>query len=314
MPQRETADAIADAACEWAARLDRGLSQGEQAELELWLDGDSRRVGALARSRALMHHAETALAGRAPIQASATRLFATRRGLLAGGGALAASLGAGLWLATKPRPIVSAVGEIRRVSLDDGSSVTLGADTRIIPQLSAARRLVELVAGEAFFDITPDAARPFVVLAQGMQVQASAAAFGLRQIAGTPASVLVERGSAQVRTRDGGAVWLQASDRMALADPTAPLVERLTPDAVQRGLAWRVGQLAFENEPLARVAAGFRRYGPVRIEIDDPALAREPVTGLFSASDPKGFAIAIAASLGARVRIEGDVVHLERAR
>jgi transmembrane sensor len=152
-----------------------------------------------------------------------------------------------------------------------------------------------------------------VVLAQGLRVQTEAAAFGLRVIAGVAPSVLVERGRAQVRTRDGQDVLLQASERLAQVDASAPLVERLTPDAVQRGLAWRVGQLAFESEPLARVADSFRRYGPVRIEIDDPALAREPVTGLFSASDPKGFATAIAASLGVRARIEGDVVHLERA-
>jgi len=313
MPQRETADAIAEAASDWAARLDRGLSQAEQVELEDWLDGDSRRVGALARARALMHHAETALTESAPMQASARRLLTTRRGLLAGGAAMAASLSAGLWVATRPTVVVSEIGEIRRVSLEDGSSVTLGADTRIIPRLSSAERLVELIAGEAFFDTTPDEARPFVVLAQGMRVQTEAAAFSLRVIAGAAPSVLVERGRAQVQIGDGQGVLLQASERMALVDASAPLVERLTPDAVQRGLAWRVGQLAFENEPLARVADSFRRYGPVRIEIDDPALAREPVTGLFSASDPKGFAVAIAASLGVRARIEGDVVHLERA-
>jgi transmembrane sensor len=315
MPERETADAIAEAASDWAARLDRGLSQAEQDTLENWLDGDSRRVGALARARALWSHAETALIGQTPSTPSHGRLNATRRGLLTGGAALAASLGgAGLWFATRSRPIVSNLGEIRRVSLEDGSSVTLGAETRILPRFGPAERAIELLAGEAFFDITPDAVRPFVVVADSIRVQTSAAAFGLRLIAGAPAAVLVERGQARVRVSDGHDALLQASERLILSQAGAPRLETLTPDAVQRGLAWRVGQLAFENEPLAAVADGFRRYGPVRIEIDDPELAREPVTGLFSASDPKGFAVAIAASLGARARIEGNVVRLERVR
>jgi transmembrane sensor len=309
MSQRETADAIAEAASDWAARLDRGLSQAEQAELEHWLEGDSRRVGALARARALLCHAGTALGEKTP---PVMRVIANRRGFLATGGALAASVGAGLWIATRPQPIISEVGEIRRVSLEDGSSVTLGADTRIVPRFSAKERLVELIAGEAFFDITTDAARPFVILTEGLRVQTSAAAVSLRRIAGSAPSVLVERGRASVRTPIGDVVTMAASDRMTMLG--TPKVERLTPTAVQRDLAWRVGQLAFENEPLSRVVDSFRRYGPVRIEIDDPALAREPVTGLFSASDPKGFAVAIAASLGARARVEGDVVHLERVR
>lgn len=316
MPERETADAIAEAASDWAARLDRGLSQAEQSELELWLDGDTRRVGALARARALWVHAETALVDQPPDAAASATLsrvrgLTTRRGLLAGGGALAASVGAAVWSAGRPRPVVSEVGEIRRVSLDDGSSVTLGADSRILPRFSPAERMIELIAGEAFFDVTPDAARPFLVLARGLRIQTSAAAFSLRLIEGVPTGVLMERGTTSVRAV-GQAMLLQASDRLTLPEAGTPSLERLTPDAVQRGLAWRVGQLAFENEPLEEVAASFRRYGPVRIEIADPSLAREPVTGLFSASDPKGFATAIAASLGARARIEGDVVRLER--
>lgn len=311
MSQRETADAIAEAASDWAARLDRGLSQAEQAELEHWLEGDSRRVGALARARALLCHAGTALGEKtSPVM----RVIANRRGFLAAGGALAASVGAGLWIATRPQPIISELGEIRRVSLEDGSSVTLGADTRIVPRFSARERVVELIWGEAFFDITTDAARPFVILTEGLRVQTSAAAVSLRRIAGSAPSILVERGGAFVRPKVGGVVAMAASDRLVLSDRGQAKMERLTPAAVQRDLAWRVGQLAFENEPLSRVVDSFRRYGPVRIEIDDPALAREPVTGLFSASDPKGFAVAIAASLGARARVEGDIVHLERAR
>ena len=57
---RETAQSIDEAAAVWTARLDRGLTESEQTELEEWLSGDSRRMGALARARAIWAHADRA--------------------------------------------------------------------------------------------------------------------------------------------------------------------------------------------------------------------------------------------------------------
>lgn len=319
MSSRETADTIADVASDWAAKLDRGLSRTEQETLELWLDGDARRVGALARARALWSHAETALADRAPtarheIRRETRRPTLDRRGLLAGGGAaLAAGVAGAAWLGGRARAIDSGIGEIRRIALEDGSSVTLGASTRILPRFGPSERLVKLIGGEAFFDITTDAARPFVVLAKGLRIRTDATAFGLRAIEGLPVSVLVERGGALVEGEGLSPIRMAANERLVLTPASSPRLDTLAPDAVQRGLAWRAGLLAFDNQPLAEVAASFHRYGPVRIQVDDPVLAREPVTGLFSASDPKGFARAIALSLNARAVISGDTVRLERS-
>ena len=73
-------------------------------------------------------------------------------------------------------------------------------------------------------------------------------------------------------------------------------------------MAWQNGQIAFEGETLAQAAAEFARYSDTRIVIDDPALAKEEIAGLFKATDPVGFAQTIAISLNAHARIgEGEV-------
>lgn len=312
MHDRETAETIDDAASEWAARIDRGLSGTEQEALDAWLAVDTRRIGALARARALWVHAERA----ARVESELRQGLLNRRRLLAGGAtALAATL-AGVLVVPRllgdSGELASGIGETRRVTLEDGSAVTLGPGTRLRRSFDTARRLIELVSGEAFFEVAQDARRPFVVLAGQLTMRALESAFGVRAIEGVPLAVIVSTG--KVRVGAGGVERvLESNMRLDASAPGATArVTRLEPDALQRSLAWREGMLAFEGDMLASVAKQFDRYGAARIVIADPVLAREPITGSFAANDPRGFARAIAASLGARVAIEGDTIRLSR--
>ncbi len=60
---------------------------------------------------------------------------------------------------------------------------------------------------------------------------------------------------------------------------------------MHRQIAWQSGQFAFEGETLAQAVTEFARYSDIRIVIEDPALAREEIAGLFKATDPVGFAL-----------------------
>jgi transmembrane sensor len=81
---------------------------------------------------------------------------------------------------------------------------------------------------------------------------------------------------------------------------------------VTRELSWRVGRLTFEGETLEAAAATFARYSSIHIEIDDPTLAKETVTGVFVSNDPIGFSKAVALSLGLRAAVKDDAVKLSR--
>jgi len=75
-----------------------------------------------------------------------------------------------------------------------------------------------------------------------------------------------------------------------------------------------VAACATETAYRPATGSGFYRtgYSDTRIEIRDPALAREPVTGLFAASDPVGFSRAVAQVFDARLQRDGDTVVLSR--
>jgi transmembrane sensor len=317
MTDRETADTIDDAAADWAAKLDRGLGDGEQDALDDWLSTDVRRIGALARARAIWLHAEAGLARSdqpvAAVQREAPALL-TRRRMIVGGIAAASAGVAVIPLLRGGSTLSSGIGEVRKIGLEDGSTVTLGADTRIRYAFGASRRLITLLGGEAFFEVAQDPLRPFVVMAEQLTMRAVSAAFGVRMLDSLPLAVIVAQGRLRVAGRPP--MILDANMQVSLAGPGedgAMRVARLEPEALQRSLAWRDGMLAFQGETLAAATAQFRRYTPVRFEIADPALARETITGMFAANDPKGFARAIAPSLNARAEIADDRVRLSPA-
>ncbi len=326
---------IDDIAADWAARLDaRPLSATEQAELDAWLAQDPRCLGAFARARAVM----VPLAAPRP----ATRSLPSRRALLwGGGGAIAAGITGAATVAihppaARPRRFESLLGEIRHIPLDDGSRITLNTDSALSVEFSATRRLVRLLRGEAYFEVAKAHDRPFIVSGPFVQVRTVGTAYNVRltdphtmQVDLTSGRVALENPpSPLMRSLQGltggwpasddlSPVFMEAGHRatITLSDASNKMlisIEAVADDALARGLAWRDGQIAFENTSLAEAAAEFARYSPRRLVIADPALAHSHISGLFATTDPAGFAKACALSLGAHVRNEDDNIVLYR--
>jgi len=325
MAERETSRFIDETAADWIARLDRGLSEEETQALATWLSGDARRRGALLRAGAVSMLSESAQALGPqfdPARFAAPRPrrspAVSRRRLLAwtgAGGALAASAAVLGVAVPAAGAITTGLGEVRLVTLEDGSTVMLNTQSSVRVRYNDSVRRVELRYGEAYFTIVRDARRPFFVDVTGTPLRATRGAFRVRKLDGKPLDVLVDQGD--VALGRSSPVVVKANTRLILAagaggGAAAPRLQAISPDLVTRELAWREGKIAFEGERLDQAAAEFARYSKTRIEIRDPALASEPVTGLFSASDPLGFSRAIAEVFGAQVEQRRDAVVLSR--
>lgn len=338
---RPSAANLDDIAAGWAARLDaRPLTADEQVELDAWLATDPRCLGAFARARAVM----IPLGAPHPVTASpvAARPLLSRRALLwTGGGAIAAGI-AGMAAVTVERPaprirrFESLIGEIRHIPLDDGSHITLNTDSALTVEFSPTRRLVRLLRGEAYFEVAKAPDRPFIVMGPFVQVRTVGTAYNVRlhdtqtlQVDLTSGRVALENppsplmqslqaatGGWPAGTDDLSPVFMDAGHRATITLPTDRKmlisIETLETDMMARGLAWRDGQLAFENASLAQAAAEFARYSPRRLLIPDPDLAGRHISGLFATTDPEGFARAAALSLGAHVKSEDDHIVLYR--
>lgn len=225
----------------------------------------------------------------APVSTDRLReLRAARRARLAGGAAvvLLAVLGTSLiqpgLLQRLQADHVTAIGEIRSVILPDGSRATLNTDTALRLSFDSGRRQVELLRGEAYFDVVPMPKRPFVV--QGDRL--SATALGTRytvRVGGNDRrpEVAVEAGRVAVATA-GTQVELKAGDEASLAADGRLTLSR--PNVAEQ-TAWKDGKLVFSDRPLSEVLATLGRYRRGRIVVLDTRAASQHVSGVFDASD-----------------------------
>lgn len=84
------------------------------------------------------------------------------------------------------------VGEQRIVRLEDGTRVSLNSDTEVEVWFAKTQRHVVLERGEAYFEVTHDRHRPFIVKAGNHDVTAVGTAFMVRYDNGDTAVTLVE--------------------------------------------------------------------------------------------------------------------------
>jgi transmembrane sensor len=177
------------------------------------------------------------------------------------------------------------VGEVRAITLEDGTRIDLNTDTVIAVQYSQAERRVVLLRGEAFFDVAKNPQRPFVVESELLSATAIGTHYAVRaRSSSQPQQVQVEEGRVAVQGPRDAAVL--ASGDAAILDAEGALnVGRAD---VANETAWRDGKLVFSGIPLHDVLETLSKYRYGRIVIVDDAAANEKVSGVFDLKDTDG--------------------------
>ncbi len=174
---------------------------------------------------------------------------------------------------------VTPSGPGRSLSLADGSTVALAGDSAVAARLGADARRVELLRGAAYFEVTPDAARPFTVAAGAVTVTVRGTGFAVTRGDGRT-TVAVAHGAVTVEA-DGIATALRGGERLEIG-AGARRVAAVDPADVA---LWRADRLAVTDAPLGEVLdAVARRHGGLYLVGDD--LRGRRVTGVFDLSDP----------------------------
>jgi transmembrane sensor len=322
----KTAHQIDAEAADWAARIDREpLSPEQELSFQAWLSADPRALGAYGRMRAVALETLRARAlGTDFNPADFGHAPPSRRMLLQAGTAIAATLlvgSLGAWEVVRTRGRYrTQKGETKVVALKDGSVVTLNTDTEIQVAFTDGERAVELVKGEALFDVAKNKTRPFVVAAGDTSVRVVGTSFTVSRLEEAPVQVLVREGIVEVFKPlmvDARPVRITAGTRAVAAvaqtqDQAAVAVSAVPTAQLHREMAWQDGHIAFEGQTLEQAAAEFSRYSDIRIVVDDPVLAHEEIAGLFRANDPVGFAHTVAVSLNVHVNVGEGEVRLSR--
>lgn len=331
------------AAAQWKARMEQGLSAAEQRDFEQWLERDPAHIAAFDGVEEVWSNADALKFSRyrAALESELKHLPRRRarsgstglaRWFTVAGLAAAAALAIGYVTWYRPNyyseAIGTGVGQIQHLALPDGSSVQVNTQTTVSIEFSPTFRRVHLQSGEALFTVAKDADRPFVVMANGVDVRAIGTAFGVR-VREQTVEVLVTHGKVQVADPESVAANVPNAPKQLLVAGERAIVSRsslslsnespgaepilvapVTPEEIDRSLAWREARLVFVGVPLGEIAAEFNRYNARKIVVADRELAQRKFGGTFDATDPKTLVELLRTSYEVQVRETDDAIVL----
>lgn len=195
------------------------------------------------------------------------------------------------WMFGQPPSYETRVGEQRLIVLKDGSRVRLNTNSRVIVRFKTNERRVVLARGEAFFEAAHNAARPFIVEADGARVRAIGTKFDVRRDVGAVRVTLLE-GTVRVAQAETPRAAVLAPNQELTVTPAGISAPRPT-DADETS-GWTSGRLTFHGMALQDAIAEVNRYAIHKIELTGPAaLAQQPISGVFDAGDTASFVSAV---------------------
>ncbi|NSL85442.1 DUF4974 domain-containing protein [Chitinophaga sp. Mgbs1] len=199
---------------------------------------------------------------------------------------------AGSWLLSKRQghtpqhsdtyTIYTAAGSMRReIMLADGSHVILNASSTLkVPHsYNQQDRRLEL-QGEALFEVAGVENKPFIVNSGSLHVQALGTAFKLRAYPfDTAAAVLLVNGKVRV-AQAAATADLQPGEQLTTGKEQ-PAFRKSTFDT-SREMAWRKGQLIFNNASLADIAASLEYWYGIKVVVQPGKYKPIRFNGVFS--------------------------------
>jgi len=306
--------AIVQRAAQWMARLWReDACDQDMRSCQAWRDAHPDHERAWQRLCVMEEKLRCIPPHASPVLAQADK---SRRKVLSALG-LAGMTGGAAYLLRDTAPLQAALadystgtGEIRNVTLSDGTRLTLDTASAIDVRFDTARRLVVLRGGAILASTAPHpdtggpggAARPFLVQSPQGTVRALGTRFTVSR-AGRLSHVAVYQGAVEIQPRDGrtGVMRLDAGQRawFSSGHVQAPMA------ADESAAAWPQGLLVAEHMRVHDFleAVGRYRSGILRC---DPLVADLRISGVFSLTDTdralENLALALPVTIAYRTR------------
>lgn len=216
------------------------------------------------------------------------------------------------------------VGGLKEVHLEDGSTITLGGQTKLLVAFSAQRRSVNLVEGQAWFKVVHDAHRPFVVAAGDGTIEDVGTSFLVTResdrviVTVTEGVVEVSAHRSQqvspgnnptlAATPDLALIRVGHGEELAFGDNGALGTIRLTDTGA--ATAWTHGRLTFDDQPLRYVIENVDRYSSRRIVVSPEAGALR-FSGIVFDNEIDDWLQSLEGIFPITIEERGAVVHLD---
>ncbi|MFJ2527377.1 FecR domain-containing protein [Pseudomonas helmanticensis] len=303
-------DAVSEQAIDWMVRLRAGTPDAAlQERFNAWLAMDRAHSQAFEKLQERLggsFNTFRALDRRLPGQAGEARQVllqphASRRDalrVLAG----ISLLGGGLWLGSKSQfgesllaDLHTGRGQRQTFNLDDGSRLSLNADSAVDLRFDGQQRVVILRHGELIIDVAPDPRRPLIVRTAEGEMRALGTRFLVAQEPDASRLVVLQH-SVEARLFDGTTQVVKEGQSVVLSSRHIAFAN----GDERRRADWLNGRLNVLDESLETVVDALRPYsrGFVRVA---PEVRSLRVQGVFPLDDPERTLAALTETLPIRV-------------
>ena len=216
-------------------------------------------------------------------QVSGMRRYVT----LAAAALVVVAVGAGAWRvyrdAATTETLATSIGELRTITLADGTRLVLDTNTRLDTRFGRDARKLVLHEGRIDVDVARDA-RPFAVVSGRGVVRDVGTRFEVERH-GEDVRVMLMSGAVNVSLGAGGggeATLAPGQQARFGADGGIVVGEA---GAIADAAAWTQGTLVFKQRRLGDLIAEVNRYSTVQIRLADDSLAELRVSGVFRVGD-----------------------------
>ncbi|MDX1353575.1 MAG: FecR domain-containing protein [Thiomicrorhabdus sp.] len=326
-------DMIQAQASRWISAIDRGLSDEEVKQLQVWASQSRAHQDALFElaqlwdEMSVLNELSSLFPHKAPTKQSTSFGMATAASFL-----VVMLLGcimliySSYWHSAEndhakfTKIYRTKVGEQATFVLPDSTIVQLNTNTNLEVAYTGNRRQLILNRGEGRSNVAKDASRPFTVIAGDKSFTALGTVFNVQrntasdlELVVTEGKVMIADPSTQVDATDFNrlkdatdtsndikklkANVVVSGEKALIKHSKTEPIKQLSADDVQRDLAWQHGMLIFNGEPLSDALQEVSRYTATRFELLDPELSTLKVAGVFKAGDIKGLLDSLAANL-----------------
>ena len=182
----------------------------------------------------------------------------------------------------------TSVAEVRSFELEDGTQVTLGGKSKINVQYLAKMRRIELIEGDALFEVTPNPAQPFIVFTGHIETRVLGTVFAVERDP-NHVTIAVKEGKVRVGTPQDETAPSTVNSSSAVLTPGQGVVARydgevgdVTAVDMNNIGSWIEGRIRYENATLRAIVADANRHHSKEIQIKDDATAALRVSISFN--------------------------------
>jgi transmembrane sensor len=233
-------------------------------------------------------------------------------------------------ISTKP-------GSKTQVKLPDGTVVYLNADSKLsYPDNFLGNTREVTLEGEAFFEVTANKAKPFIIHSKTMDIKVLGTVFNVKAypLENTAEASLI-KGAIEItlKNRRNEKIMLKPNEKITVSNQPAPVpknlpvpenktvkfeeplpiisVDQLVPDKnehIIREIGWTKNKLMFRNETLESMIVTMERWYGRDIEIRTEKLKEKRFTANFTGESFMQVLIALQASSGFNIKRENNLI------